>query len=750
MKYIKTADFDYIMNKYHDQNQVIESFDSVHRGANIFNRFIRNDRIFDESTGMCADDIIKGIWEQDKELEDLPHPVRKAKAFEYVLKNTRISCDSRDRFPAINMIDRPLNSTLINKWKAEVLQTIIPDTEKKRAWFEDSGIVTIWPDYDHSVPVWERIFTLGFQGLLDESERIRKSKQLTKDEEAFFEGIRITYTSIVEFLLRLAALAEVTEGSERLCIALKNIATNPPSTFYEMLLVDYIYFMLSEHIEGLQVRSLSNFDRIFYSAYMNDIKNGVSTDEICSDLAYFLLQFQAIGNYWGQPVYLGGCKENEETLINELSYLFLDVFDSLNIFNVKIQIKVAKSTPEKFLLKALDMIRRGNNSIVFVSDSTIRKALENTGVSEDEARLCDVKGCYEYSARGSVDIGMNYLNLMKPLECALHEGCDGISGEFALRKSPSLDKYDTFEKLYDEYKKQVKCLLDSIIEVANTIDDYLAYMNPQSMLSATLPSALEKGRDALAGGGYGNGNCVSIGFLADIADSLTAIKKYVYDKKEITLPELVKMLDTDFKGNELFRMKLLTDPDKYGNNKELPDGFAVDIVNFTTQNIAGRPTAKTRGDVWCNGYHVARMSYSQSGLTASAPNGRLKGEELSKNCSASMGQNREGATAAILSVTKIDATSFKGDACLDLGLLPSAVSGDDGLQAMYGLLKTFVGRGGHAMHINVFDAQTLREAQKQPEKYRDLQIRVCGWNVLWNDITKPEQDGFIKQAESLM
>ena len=335
-------------------------------------------------------------------------------------------------------------------------------------------------------------------------------------------------------------------------------------------------------------------------------------------------------------------------------------------------------------------------------------------------------------------------------EYALHEGCDGISGEFALRKSPALDEYDTFEKLYDEYKNQVKCLLDSIIEVANAIDDYLAYMNPQSMLSATLPSALEKGRDALAGGGDGNGNCVSIGFLADIADSLTAIKKYVYDKKEITLPELVKMLDTDFKGNELFRMKLLTDPDKYGNNKELPDSFAADIVNFTTQNIAGRPTAKTRGDVWCNGYHVARMSYSQSGLTASAPNGRLKGEELSKNCSASMGQNREGATAAILSVTKIDATSFKGDACLDLGLLPSAVSGDDGLQAMYGLLKTFVGRGGHAMHINVFDAQTLREAQKQPEKYRDLQIRVCGWNVLWNDITKPEQDGFIKQAESLV
>jgi formate C-acetyltransferase len=114
-----------------------------------------------------------------------------------------------------------------------------------------------------------------------------------------------------------------------------------------------------------------------------------------------------------------------------------------------------------------------------------------------------------------------------------------------------------------------------------------------------------------------------------------------------------------------------------------------------------------------------------------------------------MGQNREGATAAILSATKIDATSFSGDAALDLGLHPSAVKGEDGLEAMYALLLTFANRGGHALHINVFDANTLRDAQAHPEKYPDLQIRVCGWNVLWNNINKVEQDGFIRQAESL-
>lgn len=750
MEYINSASYEYVMNKYRDQSTAIDSFDSVHRGAHIYNRFVRNDKIFSEDTGLCGDDIIKGIEELDKEFEHLPHPVCKARAFEYVLQNTRISCDSKDRFPAINMIDRPLNKTVIGKWRGEAFRDIIPDTEKIRARFEDDGIVTIWPDFDHSVPVWERVFALGFSGILADCENIRKEKIRTEEEDAFFEGIRITYTAIVDFIYRLADIAFATEGSERLGTALKNIAANPPKTFYEMLLVDYLYFMISEHIEGLQVRSLSNFDRVFYPCYINDLKNGVSLDEIKTDLAYFLLQFQAIGNYWGQPAFLGGCKEDESTEINELSYVFLDVFDMYDIYNVKIQIKVADSTPKEFLLKALDMIRRGNNSIVFVSDATIRKALENTGVSKDEARLCDVKGCYEYSVRGSANLGMNYLNLMKPLEYALHEGCDGISGTFALRKSPPLDEYDTFDKLYEEYKNQVRCIVDATMDIANVIDDYLAYMNPQSMLSATMPSCLEKGRDALAGGGDGNGNCVSIGFLADISDSFAAIKKYVYDKKEITLQELVEMLDRDFEGNEMFRRKLLTDPDKYGNNKELPDSFATDIVKFTTDYISGKPITKSRDGFWCNGYHVARMSYSQSGLTATSPNGRLRGEELSKNCSASMGQNRTGATGAILSITKIDATAFKGDACLDLGLLPSAVSGDDGLQAMYGLLMTFIKRGGHAMHINVFDADTLRKAQQEPEKYRDLQIRVCGWNVLWNDITKDEQDGFIKQAESLV
>ncbi len=741
MEYIKPKDYEYISNKYHDTKKPYDG---------LGDRFKRHDGIYDENSGMDGDEIKRQILERDEEFSHLSHPVRKALAFKFVLDNTRILCDPRDIFPGINAIDRPLNSTVVEKWLREVFDNIIPENEKKRCEFEKNGIVTMWPDYDHSVPVWDRVLELGFSGLLEESEKMRASRELTEEENDFYEGIKITYTAIIGFVERLENLAKETPGSEKMATALSNIKNNPPKTFYEALLLMYLYFMLSEHIEGLQVRSLSNFDNCLYPYYKKDLERGVTEEEIRTDIAYYFMQFTAIANYWNQPVYLGGTDENEESMINELSYIFLDVYDKMGIYNPKIQIKVSKNTPKDFLLKALDMIRKGHNCIVFVNEHLMRAALENRGATGENARNCKVTGCYEYSLQGAMGTGMNYINLIKPLEYALHRGCDGLSGVFAGRKSPDPADYETFDEFYAEYKAQLSRLIDTIIEVVNEFEDYLAYVNPQSMLSATFPACIEKGKDALAGGALTNGSGIACGFVADLADSLAMIKKYVFDQKLITLPKLVEALDKNFEGEELLRARLYSDPDKYGNNKDLPDFFAKDICAFIPQCLKGKKNAKNRGGGWGCGFHVARMSYTQGKVTMALPNGRLKGEELSKNCSASMGQNREGATAAILSLTKIDATQFTGDACLDLGLLPSAVSGDDGLEAMYGLLMTFVKRMGHAMHINVFDAQTLRDAQAHPEKHEDLQIRVCGWNVLWNNICKVEQDGFIKQAESLI
>ena len=733
MKYINQQDYEYIMNKYHDASKPFDGHA----------RFIRRDMLFTPEAGMAPEDILAGIWENDILYQYLPHSIRKARALEYVLKNTRISCDERDIFPAINMIDRPLSQTIIKAWRKDVFGEMIPEVESKRRQLERDGIVTIWPDYDHSVPVWDRLFSLGFVGILEESEKVRASKNLTVEENAFFEGIRITYEAVLAFIDRLQAMATVPKMKH----ALANLRRGAPQSFYEAMLLSYLYFIISEHIDNLQVRSLSGFDVSLYRFYKNDLASGVTEEEIRKDLAYYFLQFIAIGNYWNQPVYLGGENSNGSTVINELSYLFLDTYDEMGLYNPKIQIKVSDSTPSGILLKALDMIRRGRNSIVFVSDKTIRRAMERAGVSLEDARTCNMTGCYEYSPQSSYCSGMNYVNLMKPLEYALHQGHDGVTGVIAGLDCTPPSGYGSFEELYEEYKRQLTRIIDITADTVNGFEGYLSEINPLSLLSATFPSCLEKAKDAIGGGGCYNGSVMLFGFLGDITDSLMMIKKYVYEKKELTLSDLVSILDKNFEGEELFRRKLLADREKWGNNKEHPDAIAVDLVNFIVKNLCGR--ANSRNGKWNCGFHVARMSYTQGKLTASSANGRLYGEELSKNISASMGQNREGATAAILSATKIDATSFTCDAALDLGLLPSAVKGDDGLEAMYGLLMTFVKRGGHAMHINVFDADTLRNAQAHPEKYQDLQIRVCGWNVLWNNINKEEQDGFIRQAEAL-
>lgn len=740
MKYIKNDDYNYIINKYHDTD---EPFDSL-------KRFVRNDKIFDSDSGLEPDKITSDIIQNDKLYSSLPHPIRKARALEYVLDHTRISCSGNDIFPAINMIDRPITKTIVSPLTNEIFREIIPEIAAERSRLERLGIAVIYPDYDHSVPDWERLLSLGFSGLLRESEEERGKKTLTPEKDAFYEGIKITYEAALRFIDRLRALAEKTEGSEKLAAALRVLGSGAPTTFYEALLLSYLYFMISEHIDCLQVRSLSNFDRVFYRYYRHDLEIGYSEEDIRRELAYYFLQFTAIGNYWNQPVYLGGENGDGSTVINELSYLFLDVYDEMGIYNPKIQIKISKSTPEAFTLRALDMVRRGHNCIVFVSDATVRRALEIQGVTPDDARECNITGCYEYSPKDAFVTGMNYLSLLKPLEILLYEGRDGITGESIGLTPKPLEEIDSFDTLFAEYKRYLKNSIDLSVNVILGFEDYLADMNPLSLLSATQKSCIISGRDAIAGGCRTNGTNVQFGYLADTVDSLAMIKKYVFERGEVSLSEFAEILDGNFEGHELFRKKLLSDRDKWGNNRELPDKIAVEISRLITDSVSGRPNSPLRGGTFSAGFHVARMSYTEAKRHLASANGRLIGEELSKNVSACMGQQKEGATAAILSALKIDFAAVGGDGCLDLGLLPSAVKGDDGLSAMLGLLSVYMNNGGHAMHINVFDADRLKDAQLYPEKYEDLQIRVCGWNVLWNNIKKEEQNGFIRQAESLI
>lgn len=744
MYYISDNDLEYIKNKYHDTSKEFNSF----------NRFICNDDIYDENSGISSEQIKKDILSRDESFKDYGHAVRKSKAFEYVLENMRIDVNPHDYFPSFHSMDRPINKTLVAKWIDEVFIDTIPEINNLRNWYGKYGLSTIWPDYDHSVPIWDRLIKYGFGGILKISEQYRaKRKNLTGKQEDFFDGIKITYEAILKLIDRLIDFAQKrSEKSEKTLEeieALKRLRYGVPETMYDVLLMIYIYFILSEHIGGLQVRSLSNIDVVLYPFYKKDIERGTVTEEQQRKyIAYFLYQYQAIGNYWNQPVYFGGTKADGASEINELSYIILDVYDKMKLYNPKLQLKFSENTPVSFVKKALDMIRRGHNSIVFVCEKTMMNALLKQGVTKEEARKCRVNGCYEYDVQEALGIGMMYLSLLKPLELVMHNGKDGVTGDKIGLET--VDGFECFDDLYDAYKKQLINIISGVINTENQYEQYLCEINPQPMLNATFESCLEKAKDIFDGGAKYNSTTMQFGFVANIADSLSMIKKYVFDKKIISLEELTNALDSNWEGYEKLRKMLLLDEDKYVNNRELPDYFAKDITTFAAEFVNIQKNSECRGGTWVAGCHVARQSYSMAANHLASPDGRALGDELSKNVSASMGQNRNGVTAAVMSATKLDATLLKGDACLDVGLLPSAVMGDDGLEAMYGLLKTFEKRGGHAINFNVFNAEKLREAQKYPDMYSDLQIRVCGWNVLFNNINKEEQDGFIKQAEALV
>ena len=311
------------MNKFHD---TAKPFNSLAR-------FTRNDAIFDPATGMDANLIYTKIIENDKQYLSRSNFFRKAKALEFVMDNTRIDCSSLDIFPAINCTDRPVEKTLVNQWKNEVFQNFIPQVTERIRLQNKTGVSHLYPDYNHTLPVWDTIFAKGFTGVLEDIREAKNKKaaevKLTSEQVDFYEGLEVTHTAMLRFFGRIAALAETVPGCEEMAHALRMIQNGPPTTFYEALMINMLYFLISEHMDALQVRSSGHFDRLFYPFYKKDLERGIPEHTLKTQLAHFFLQFVAIGNYFGQPVYIGGTDENGNTEVNHLSYVFLEVYDNM-------------------------------------------------------------------------------------------------------------------------------------------------------------------------------------------------------------------------------------------------------------------------------------------------------------------------------------------------------------------------------------------------------------------------------------
>ena len=267
------------------------------------------------------------------------------------------------------------------------------------------------------------------------------------------------------------------------------------------------------------------------------------------------------------------------------------------------------------------------------------------------------------------------------------------------------------------------------------------------MYSATVETSIKNGKDGYGGGVKFNNNAMLNCGFASAVDSLMAVKEFVFDKNEITLIELSEALKKNWKGYELLQAKIKKSKHKYGNNDLITDRYAAALSSYFANKVNNVPNI--RGGVYKAIFHSALAFLWQGEKTGALPDGRNTGEELSKNASAVPGMDRNGVTALIESATKLIPSDYHESFNVDVMLHPSTVDGENGFNIFKGILMTYLKKCGQSIQFNIFNTETLRDAQNNPEKYKNLQVRVCGWNTLWNNMSKKEQDAYILRAENI-
>lgn len=735
-----------IENKYHIKGEK-------------FNPYIRmayHGYEYDKTTGKDDGEITDGLKKLYDSIKDLPHPQAKAYAVKYVLENTRIDINEHDWFVGFYSVNRLAGRITSDRWYNEIFACVIPETDALMKDMNNSGAVSIWPDFDHVVPDWDSVLLLGFSGLMKRAlfyrSRHEANGTLTESAKAFFDGIVTEYQAIIDVIDRLYrySLTKKHAKAEKISQCLKNIRDGAPNNFYEALQVIYIYFMISECFDGFQVRSLGNgLDNTLYSFYQNDLKSGTYTrEEIKELLKYFLIQWSAIGNYWGQPLYLGGTNKDQSSKYNELSYDILDVYDEIGIYNPKIQLKVNSNTPDRLLDKVYGMIRRGHNSLVLCCEPGMMRAVMSYGATYDEALNMDIRGCYETGVRAAeVSTATGYINAVKAVLYVFSNGYDKNLGRTFGLKTGELCELKTFGDFYNAVIRQWENLIEITIGAASQYEKYLSYINPSNMYSATIESSLEKGADAYqCGVKFNNSAILNCGF-ASLVDSVMAVKEFVYDKKSVTLKEFGKALENNWQGFQSLHTQVIKSKHKYGCNDPETDVYTQAMSAYFTAKVSNRPNA--RGGTFKASMHSAMQFIWQGEKTGATPDGRFGTQELSKNASPSVGMEKNGITALINSALKTRPYTYQESHCLDVMLHPSAVNSDEGTDIMKSLLFTYMQNGGQSIQFNIFDRDMLIDAQKNPEKYQNLQVRVCGWNVLWNNLSTAEQNAYIERSKNI-
>lgn len=650
----------------------------------------------------------------------------------FMLDNCQINIPQGNRFFASMYYDSMLHVfwTRADAFKHEIDDAGLREGENALA---HTGIL----DFSHTNPEWESLIPLGIYGIRQRAAAYLENST-DKKKIRFYKNVARVYDAALRFMKRVSERAREL-GRDEMAKGLDNLCVSAPSSLYEAMQTSIVYYMLQHFFEGTYLRTLGRLDSIYYPYYIKDDKD--SAEKLVYDFYREIDTLRAPSNI---PFAIGGTDKDGNCLINELSYLFLRVYRRAGTVNTKLHIICSENTPEDIIKQALDAVREGNNSIVFMNDVKIVQGLEKLGASHSDAVNFHIVGCYECGADGELTCSTNArVNLPKALELTLNNGCDMQTGKLiGLPNSASIDNFDS---LYSEYLRQVRYLCSRAMLATNIWESHYSKIHSAPFLSGTYTSALEKGGDLYCDytAKYNNSSLNAIG-LATAVDSLAAIRKLVYTDNKMTLPEFTSILKNDWEGHEALRLLIKNRYPKYGNADPSVDAHAADIVKTLADEVSGKPNSK--GGKFRLGLFSINWRWDLGEMTAASADGRKNKETLSQNSSATFGADKNGATAHLLSACSIDATDTPNASIVDLDLHISSVKGENGLNALYTSLMTFFELGGFGVHYNVLDTEMLKRAKDDPSLYPNLQVRLCGWNVLFSSLSEKEKDEFVSRS----
>jgi len=620
----------------------------------------------------------------------------------------------------------------------------------------------------------DKIYRLGFADfkawIATSQEQIAASDNPAKGEKLEeLTAMSICCDAIIRFAERhaeraqqMAKTADPERRDELLRIAevCAWVPRHAPRTFHEALQM-YWFVHLGVVIELNEWDSLNpgRIDQHLFPFYQRDIDEGRLTAHGAKELLEcFWVKFSnqpappKVGVTEEQSatyndftlINVGGVDLDGKDAVNELSYLILDVIEEMRLPYTGSCIQLSKANPDRFLLRALEVVRQGFGQPSVFNTDVIHKEFLRAGRSLDDARAGGPSGCVTVSAFGKESCVLTgYMNWPKILEITLHAGIDPRTGRQLGPKTGDPRSFALYADLFDAYRAQLRHFVDLKIEGNNRIERLFAEHMPAPFLSILVEDCIERGEDYNdSGPRYPTTYIQGVG-LGTTTDSLAAIRDHVFVRKTVTMAELLDALAADFGGFESMQGKLLHDSPKFGNDDDAADDIAQTLFNAYFAAIDGRPN--TRGGAYRVNLLPTTVHVFFGEMVGATPDGRSAGVPLSDGISPTQGADTHGPTAVICSVGKIDHVRT-GGTLLNQRFLPDVLRDEAGLKKLGDLVRTYFRMDGHHIQFNVVDSETLRRAQESPSEHRDLIVRVAGYSDYFNNLDRALQDEIITRT----